>query len=119
MKIIAIDFDDTIAYSDYSVFDNPVIIGDVEGAKEYINKLYDDGYFIIIYTCRNCLNLSKAIDYLKEKEIKYSLINANHPANIFRHGMDTRKIYADYYIDDHQIGGLPPWKDIYNWIINN
>ena len=44
--IIAIDFDGTIVENKY-----PKIGTLRKGAKAVINRLYDSGHFIIIYTC--------------------------------------------------------------------
>ena len=58
-KILAIDFDDTIVDSNY-----PTIVRLREGAKEYINKLYNEGYYIIIWTCRSGAHKQVAELYL-------------------------------------------------------
>ena len=41
--------------------------------------------------------------------------NKNYPEEEFQEG-DPRKIAADIYIDDRNIGGLPDWGTIYNMI---
>ncbi len=41
----------------------------------------------------------------------------NAPFNVAKYnGANTRKVYADVYIDDHNVGGLPPWEEIYRLI---
>lgn len=107
-KVLAIDFDDTIAVQGY-----PECGKLIKGAKKVINKLYDEGHHIIIWTCRMEEPAAKAIEFLKKNGIKYHTFN-DHAAYIKEHyGNDTRKIFADVYIDDKQLGGLPSWDKIY------
>lgn len=115
--VLAIDFDGTIVNTnDWDDWMHPVILGIRENAKEVIQKLHEDGHTIIIYTCRNGWNLGQCIDYLNENGIYYDLINSNTPEHIMLMKRDGRKVYADFYIDDHNIGGLPTWNEIYEII---
>jgi hydroxymethylpyrimidine pyrophosphatase-like HAD family hydrolase len=108
--ILAIDFDGTIVETaEYPAF------GELrEGAKEYINRLYDDGHEIIIWTCRTERNSKKMMyAFLVKNGINFHAVNRNSSSIKF----DTYpKIYADVYIDDRQIGGLPSWENIYTLI---
>lgn len=62
-----------------------------------------NNYIFILYTCRHDKELQNAIDYLKENyNIEFNYINENVKELIDQYG-DTRKIYADYYIDDKNI----------------
>lgn len=114
--ILAVDFDNTIVDTDESVLRQPVIKGLRKDAKEILQKLHDEGHYIIINTCRNGGTLQKAIDYLNENGVIYDIVNANHPDNVKKFKRDNRKIFADFYIDDKNIGGIPEWEDIYNII---
>jgi hypothetical protein len=109
--IIAIDFDGTIAHSCW-----PNVGTLIPGAKEYINRLYADGHYIIIWTCRAGEPLIKAINYLLAAGVKFHRINDDEPGVYAQYGGGGRKLYADVYIDDKQVGGLPPWSDIYETI---
>jgi hypothetical protein len=54
-----------------------------------------------------------AAEYLRSIGVKFHHINENHPENIVQYDSDSRKIFADIYIDDKQLGGLPEsWIDI-------
>jgi hypothetical protein len=111
--IIAIDFDGTIA----KITDNPIFPGElIFGADTYINKLHEDGHYIIIWTCREAYNQHICELYLKKYGIHYDRINANAEGhfNFFSH--DCRKINADLYIDDKGLYPLPSWKEIYDRI---
>lgn len=109
--ILAIDFDNTIV----DVREFPHIHGFRKGAKQYINKLYEEGYYVIIWTCRTdnatCTDNSDAVRFLKENGVKFHLVNDNHYALQNHFGNNCRKISADIYVDDK---GLWPFN-ILNW----
>ena len=112
---ISIDYDDTIVYQD---FPNSGTIK--PNAKEVINRLYDDGHHILIWTCRAFDKLEIAKNYLIECGIKFHLINENLPNNIEQYGGDTRKMSAHIYIDDRQLGGIPDdWLEIERMVIKD
>ena len=105
---ISIDYDDTIVYQD---FPNSGTIK--PNAKEVINRLYDEGHHILIWTCRAFDKVKTAKNYLIECGVRFHLINENLPSNIEQYGGDTRKMSADIYIDDRQLGGIPDdWLEI-------
>lgn len=113
--IIAIDFDGTIVEDQF-----PEIGNMIPGAKEIINKLNYEGYTIIIWTCRTGVELAKAILWLAENEIKYNYINQNCPISNAKYGGgDTRKVYANLYIDDRGLmRPLPTWEELY-WYVHD
>jgi len=111
-KVVAIDFDGTIAESVYPDFGELL-----PGAKEYINKLYEDGIYIIIYTCRSGKQEAMVSDFLSQHGVKFHLINQNKPELVEFYNIDSRKVSADIYVDDKQLGGLPKdWSVIYEMI---
>ena len=109
--VIAIDFDLTICMSDY-----PNLGPMREGAAEVIRKLYNEGFGIVINTCRAGKAQGMAEDWLKENNIPFHYINCNFPHLIEFYKADCRKISADLYIDDKCLGGLPHWNEIYKII---
>ena len=109
--VLAIDFDGTIAEDKY-----PLIGNKRKGVSKWINKLYDEGHYIIINTCRAGFFQGDAEAFLKENNIKYHYINCNHPDLISYYGSDCRKISADIYIDDKGLIILPSWKQKYKII---
>ena len=109
--IIAIDFDGTIVRDMY-----PAIGKLRPDAVKCINKLYDDGHYIIIWTCREGIRLYAATRFLDMMGVKYHKVNGDEPGNLEKFGSAGRKVYADVYIDDRQPGGLPPWQEIYERI---
>ena len=109
--IISVDFDGTIARSDF-----PTILGEVPYAVEVINRLKSEGHYIIINTCRAGDDLTNAVNWLLNEGIPFDRVNDNHPDNIRQFNNNTRKINADIYIDDKNVGGFMGWPEAYNWI---
>lgn len=107
-----IDADGTIWYNKYPE------IGELKpNAKEIINKLYSEGHDIIINTCRAGIHEANCYYALEKFGIKYHYINSNLPKDIEFFKQDCRKISADLYIDDKQLGGIPnDWNEIYEII---
>lgn len=107
--ILAVDFDNTITSSE----GYPGIAEIRRNAAYYINKLYDEGYIIIIFTCREGIFAEEARRFLNIHGVRYDLFNENHPIRIHEYS-DARKISADIYIDDKGINGIPrSWRKIY------
>lgn len=105
--ILAIDFDGTIVKE---IFPS---IGPIRaGAVEYIRKLYDDGHYIIIWTCREGEFKVDMKIFLEQNDIPYHRVNKGNPEAIEKY-WDARKIGADIYIDDRGILGIPSWSEIY------
>lgn len=111
-KVVAIDFDGTITKRD----NRDCNIEEIRPyAARMINKLYRDGYIIIINSLRNN-DKDKIINFLKKKRVKFHYFNENEPTRIAYYG-DTRKIAADIYIDDRGLYGIPDdWRDIYTTV---
>jgi len=95
-KIYAIDFDDTLCYSDYPALGKP----NLALIKKLIT-LQIAGHKLILWTCRNGKPLQDAIAFCKGYGLSFDAINANLPEILELYGnIDSRKITADYYIDD-------------------
>jgi hypothetical protein len=113
-KIIAIDFDNTIVEQKY-----PNIGNLKPSAKEIINKLYYEGFVIVIWTNRSNKrlderqDLTEAVNFLNENKIKYDEVNRN--SKIVKYGCYP-KIYADIYIDDRNLFHIDDWNIIYDEI---
>jgi hypothetical protein len=108
--ILAIDFDGTIVHDQFPG------IGQIrKNAKEVINQLKSEGYYIIIWTCRTQERGAEAEEFLIENGIHFDQINQSCPANVEKFtGIDTRKVFADLYIDDKGLILIPEWDDIYD-----
>lgn len=111
--ILCIDFDGTIVAEAY-----PHIGPLKPNAKQILQKLHEEGYYIIIWTCRSDKLEQEARSFLLYNGIPFDRINQPHPECIKHYGnIDCRKIGADIYIDDRQLSGIPDdWSDIYQLI---
>ncbi len=105
--IIAVDFDGTIVQDKY-----PEIGLMQPYARRVINALFDSGHYIIIWTCRNGDLALEAVNYLLEKKVLFNRFNDHEPHNNRQYPGDTRKVYADVYIDDRNFGGFPGWMAV-------
>lgn len=102
--IIAIDFDGTVSRGKY-----PAIDGLQPYAKEVINRLFANGHYLIINTCRSGDQLLEAINFMLQKGIMFHRVNDNHPDETAKYNNNSRKLNADVYIDDRNLGGFPGW----------
>ena len=87
--IIAVDFDGTL-YDGKQV--NFALINRLKAEQAR-------GNIIILWTCRERESLKRAITLLLKSGFAPNFINQNAPQTIKKMG-DTRKIFADVYIDD-------------------
>lgn len=108
--ILSIDFDETVV----TTTNFPVIDGLKPNAKRYINQLYNEGFFIIINTCRTGIHQDKAEKFLIDNEINFHLINENNTDLIDYYKTNCKKISADIYLDDKNIDTLLN-PDSHNW----
>lgn len=109
--ILAIDFDGTIVEESF-----PGIGSFLPKAKETINRLFDEGYYIIIWTCRTDKALLEAEIFLIDNGVKFHKVNEHRPHEVHKFGGGGSKVGADLYIDNKQVGGLPSWLEIYKLI---
>jgi len=96
--IFAIDFDNTIAYTEF-----PVIIAPINSMITFIQQARIGGHKVILNTCRTGKNLDNAVAYCKTFGLEFDAVNENVPELIAMYENDSRKISADYYIDDKNL----------------
>jgi hypothetical protein len=94
-KVIAIDFDGVIVEDKY-----PDIGQTVQRTVEFIEQARENGYRFILWTCRNGDKLEEALERCRAERIVFAAVNENLPEHIAEYGGDTRKVFADFYIDD-------------------
>jgi len=109
--IIAVDFDGTLHTGEYPDTGAPKPY-----AVEAMQRLKADGHYLIIWTCREYASQFAMIGWLNKHKIPYDQINDHAPNSAKDFGYESRKVYADVYIDDHNLGGLPTWHEIYDII---
>ncbi len=111
--IIAVDFDGTIVEHKY-----PRIGKEMLFAFQTLKELQKQNHKLILWTYRAGKQLDEAVEYCKKNGIEFYAVNSNYPEE----ELDTsisRKIYADIYIDDRNIGGFIGWSKIWQIINKN
>jgi hypothetical protein len=86
---IAVDFDGTIVEHEY-----PGI------GKEKL------------FAFQNGKELDEAVEYCRRNGVEFYAVNKNYPEEIFNETV-SRKIDADIYIDDKNIGGFLGWSEVW------
>ena len=108
--VIAIDFDGTIVEHRYP------FIGRIRPfAFETMEALQIKGHRLILWSHRAGKKLDDAVKFCSSHGIEFYAVNKNYPEEVWDEN-DSRKILADIYIDDRNVGGLPSWGEIYNVI---
>lgn len=110
--IIAVDFDGTIVEHRY-----PAIGKERPFAIETLKKLNQDGHRLILWTVREGRLLEEAVAFCRERGVEFYAVNRDYPEEEKAHNKHySRKLKADVWIDDRNVGGLPDWGTIYEMI---
>ena len=104
---IAVDFDGTIVEHEY-----PAIGKEKLFAFRTLKELEKKGARLILWTFRAGKELEEAVEYCRMNGIEFYAVNKNYPEEIMIDSV-SRKIDADVYIDDKNIGGFPGWSAIW------
>jgi len=110
--IIAVDFDGTIVEDEY-----PKIGATQLFAFETLRKLQSENYRLILWTYRSGSKLKEAVTFCKENGIEFYAVNKSFPEEEFNEKY-SRKINADIFVDDRNIGGFIGWTEVYKQIFN-
>ncbi len=110
--IIAVDFDGTIVEDAYPKIGKEMIF-----AFETLKKLQSQGHRLILWTYRSGKKLDEAVTFCKENGLEFYAVNKNFPEENYDKKY-SRKIHADLFIDDRNIGGFLGWTAIYKLIFN-
>lgn len=109
--IIAVDFDGTIVEHRY-----PKIGEEVPFAVQTLKMLIKEQHRLILWTVREGELLDEALKWCRERGIEFYAANRDYPEEKDDHKGLSRKIKADIFIDDRNLGGLPDWGMIYRMI---
>ena len=94
-RITSVDFDGTLCENKWPD------IGDPNGELLYILiTRRAAGEKVILWTCRTGKRLEEAVAWCHDHLLDFDAVNENLPEVIEWMGGDSRKIYADEYIDD-------------------
>lgn len=111
-KIIAVDFDGCMcvnAWPEIGEANVPAIVKLLRAQRDRAR--------IILWTCREGDRLQEALDWCKTWHLEFDAVNANLPEMNAMYGNDSRKIGADWYLDDKSVcaradGGENKWDSL-------
>ena len=109
--VIAIDFDGTIVEHRY-----PEIGKEIPFSVETLKMLQQDRHKLILWTVREGHLLDEAVQWCKERGLEFYAVNRDYPEETREDRGFSRKLKADMFIDDRNLGGLPDWGLIYRII---
>ena len=108
---IAVDFDGTIVEHRY-----PKIGEEIPFATEALKILAQERHKLILWTVREGELLEEAIEWCRQRGVFFYSVNKDYPEEEKSHNGFSRKLKADLFIDDRNLGGLPDWGTIYQMI---
>ena len=108
---IAVDFDGTIVEHRY-----PKIGEEIPFATETLKILAQERQKLILWTVREGELLEEAIEWCRQRGVFFYSVNKDYPEEEKSHNGFSRKLKADLFIDDRNLGGLPDWGTIYQMI---
>jgi hypothetical protein len=107
---IAVDFDGTIVEHEY-----PEIGKEKLFAFLTLKELNKKGARLILWTFRAGKELDDAVEFCRNNGVEFYAVNKNYPEEIFNETV-SRKIDADIFIDDKNVGGFPGWSEIWQML---
>jgi hypothetical protein len=96
--VYAVDFDGTLCVNEY-----PEIGAPRSAIIDFIKRRRADGDKIILWTCRSGRKLADAVEWCVSLGLEFDAINDNLSENIACYNNNSRKVSADYYIDDRNL----------------
>ncbi len=108
--LIAVDFDGTIVEHKYPAIGKEKIF-----AFETLKSLQSKGHLLVLWTIRTGKELDEAVEYCRKNGIEFYAVNRTHPEEEIADGV-SRKVNADLFIDDRNVGGFMGWGEIWQWI---
>ena len=107
---IAVDFDGTIVENRYPAIGKPMLF-----AFETLKELQKRGFVLILWTFRAGKELDEAVEFCRSNGIEFYAVNKSYPEEVFD-GEISRKIDADIFIDDRNVGGFPGWSEVWQML---
>lgn len=94
-KIIAVDFDGCLCDSIYPECGEPNM-----GLIAMLKSFKRAGGRLILWTCREASSLQTAVNWCILQGLSFDAVNDNIEELKILYGNNSRKVYADLYIDD-------------------
>lgn len=113
--VIAVDFDGTIVEHRY-----PEIGAERPFATQTLKMLIEDQHQLILWSVREGKLLDDAVEWCRQRGVEFWAVNKDYPEEEKDKNQHfSRKLKADLWIDDRNLGGLPDWGTIYSMIKEN
>jgi len=100
--IIAVDFDGVLCKNKFPEIGPPNY-----EVISLVRELIDIGHEVVLWTTRNGEELEKAVNWCEDRGLHFCSVNEPAPSNeqMYRdkYPAQSRKIFADIYIDDHNL----------------
>lgn len=96
--IYAFDFDGTIVTNEFPEIGTPIM-----NVVHLIYQVKAEGHYIILNTMRENESLMRALMFCKSLGIEFDAVNDNLPHMKEFYKNNPRKIFANFYIDDHNM----------------
>lgn len=113
--VIAVDFDGTIVEHRY-----PEIGAERPFATQTLKMLIEDQHQLILWSVREGKLLDDAVEWCRKRGVEFWAVNKDYPEEEKDKNQHfSRKLKADLWIDDRNLGGLPDWGTIYSMIKEN
>ena len=109
---ISVDFDGTIVEHRY-----PEIGKELPFAISTLKRLQEERHRLVLWTVREGKLLDEAVEFCRQRGLEFYAVNANFPEEEAKPGAAAcRKLKADLFIDDRNVGALPDWGVIYELV---
>ena len=96
--VIAVDFDGILCENKFPKIGKPNY-----EIVSLVRELIDKGHEVVLWTSRVDELLTEAVDWCGDRGLHFCNVNGPAPSNIKQYGTNPRKIFADIYIDDHNV----------------
>ena len=97
-EVFAVDFDGTLCRNAWPNIGEPHY-----DMIEWIKDLRRNGHKIILWTCREGMKLVDALVWCADHGLFFDAVNDNLEDHKRRFQGNSRKVLADYYVDDKAI----------------
>lgn len=104
---IAVDFDGTIVEHCYPAIGETKLF-----AFETLKELQKRGFLLILWTFRTGKELGEAVEFCRTNGVEFYAVNKSYPEEILDENT-SRKIDADIFIDDRNLGGFVDWSKVW------
>lgn len=108
---IAVDFDGTIVEHAYPAIGKPLLF-----AFETLRELQKHKCQLILWTYRTGKELDEAVEFCRNNGVEFYAVNSNYPEETQNDSLG-RKIDADIFIDDKNLGGFPGWSEVWKMLL--